>query len=248
VPGVDRHLPGGPKSTSSEKCHDGQMTFFDDVPLPPEPPEPSFPERKAWMGPPDGWAGGWVPWHVVLFKTANLHCSLSGGEAYPTGASFSLILRSQPDPDDAGPFDRILSFVLGGAEGPRLGIGFADGRKAVMGGLPRSEEGPEGPVLMPGGGGGGGDTLHTSLWLSPLPPPGPLDVVVSWETQNIAEQKFEFDGAELVAAAERAEKLWDYDRYEVARRHRNLFGGAGWSSAGFSPVEQPLERGKGQED
>jgi len=219
------------------------VSFFDDFPQPPEPPEPPIPERKPWMGAPPGWVGGWVPWHIVLVKTPDLLAVISGVEAYPTGVTLSLTLRARPDRDDdippfAGPR---RAFFHGGVGGPRIGIGFADGRKAVLGRFHHTQEEPEGPLLLPGGGGGGGEEWHTNLWLWPLPPPGPLQLVVAWESEHVEERTFDLDATELTTAAERAEKLWDYDPNEVARRRIRRFPGPGSVSGVTFAMAQPKE-------
>ncbi|MFN2556633.1 MAG: hypothetical protein ABR592_07130, partial [Nitriliruptorales bacterium] len=43
----------------------GGMGFFDDLQPPPPPAPPPPLEQMPWMGPPPGWVGGWVPWHIV---------------------------------------------------------------------------------------------------------------------------------------------------------------------------------------
>ncbi len=46
------------------------------------------------------------------------------------------------------------------------------------------------------------------FWVEPLPPPGPLGVVVEWERRGLRETRVDLDGSEIVDAAARAERLW----------------------------------------
>ncbi len=45
-------------------------------------------------------------------------------------------------------------------------------------------------------------------WAHPLPPDGPVTLVVSWPAQGIEEARAELDGAAIRAAAQRAVTLW----------------------------------------
>lgn len=90
-----------------------------------------------------------------------------------------------------------------------FGIGFADGRKAVVGARPFFQDEPYGPVLIARGGGGGGEEFRMGFWLWPLLPPGPMTLAVAWEAQGVPEHTITVDATELVTASERAEKLWD---------------------------------------
>jgi hypothetical protein len=47
-----------------------------------------------------------------------------------------------------------------------------------------------------------------NFWVHPLPPPGPVTLVVSWPRQGIAEARAELDGAAICQAAQRAVILW----------------------------------------
>jgi hypothetical protein len=205
------------------------VSFFDDVPAPPPPPEPPPFERKPWMGPPPGWVGGWVPWHIVLVRTPDVYSAITEVSAFPDGVSLRVSLRVRPgvfDVERPGP-PHMFMRMFPRQGGALFGIGYADGRKAVPG-RPTHPGGDdfEGPLLMPRGGGGGGEEWNQSLWLWPLPPPGPLRFVSSWEELGVAEHEVVMDAAELVEASQRAEKLWDVSPEDMRRR-----GGRGSASA-----------------
>jgi hypothetical protein len=56
---------------------------------------------------------------------------------------------------------------------------------------------------------GGGDTfLRQGIYVHPLPPPGPVVVAVKWPARNVDETRFELDGAEIRAGAEKSLPVW----------------------------------------
>ncbi len=162
------------------------------------------------MGPPPGWMGGFVPWRLLLVRTSDIYSVITDVEAYPTGVQFTIASRFRPGAVDLHPRPgRPPMMHFGQPDGPRFGVGFADGRKTATGlGLPRPDVDPEGPVLMPRGGGGGGEEWRMGLWLWPLPPPGPLAFVTAWAELGIEETTVTVQAEDLIAAADRAEQLW----------------------------------------
>ena len=68
------------------------------------------------------------------------------------------------------------------AEGLRLGIMYADGRRAATSdGHPRPDDADPGwLMLFENGGGGSSRTWDGNFWVHPLPPDGPVTFVVSW--------------------------------------------------------------------
>jgi hypothetical protein len=46
------------------------------------------------------------------------------------------------------------------------------------------------------------------IWLWPLPPEGPLNLVTAWPRGGLEETTITVDAAELVSAANNAEELW----------------------------------------
>ncbi|HEV2810162.1 MAG TPA: hypothetical protein VGV93_07185, partial [Acidimicrobiales bacterium] len=107
-----------------------------------------------------------------------------GFVAYPTGVEFHMTVRTRQPDYELDPFFRRPLSRHGGAPSDvlRLGFQFSDGSKATYGGFRpfrSSDDGtPDGPVLSLGRGGGGGRTWRAALWLWPLPPEGPLALVV----------------------------------------------------------------------
>ncbi|GAB2976487.1 hypothetical protein [Frigoribacterium salinisoli] len=100
------------------------------------------------------------------------------------------------------------------AEAVRFGVQLADGERAFTdptepwpGGDPEAP--PEGHVLTVLDQGDGSSCTATEvLWLWPLPPAGPLTLVVTWPGSGLDEGRLELDGAALRAAAAEARPLW----------------------------------------
>jgi hypothetical protein len=146
---------------------------------------------------------------------------------YPTGVLFELMIVRR---DRSAPGEVHRPFFLGPGDvhGPRFGVGFADGRKATVGGPPRPP-GARDIVLSPQGGGGSDRRWSGRMWLWPLPAPGPMTIAFMWEEQGIAETTIEVDTAAVLAAVGRARELWADDRPD--RPEPGSIGG-GWTPYG----------------
>ncbi len=174
-------------------------------------------KHQSWQGPVPGSLGGWVPWRIVLGRSSEALVVLRDFEAYPEGLHFSMVTRSPPGhPVDLMTMGRTDHW-------PHLGVTFADQRSTTLGDLPEvfhRKKAPNGPLLWPGGGGGSPDQWRSDFWLWPLPPPGPLTWVSSWEQRGLPETSVTVDASVLVDAAREAEQLWEFD------------ASPGWSSIG----------------
>ena len=61
------------------------------------------------------------------------------------------------------------------------------------------------------GGGGGGEARYSGssrLWLWPLPPPGPIELVAEWRARDIPESRLLLDGSALLTALDGIRSLW----------------------------------------
>jgi hypothetical protein len=217
------------------------VSFFDDFPVPPPPPERPRPERKPWMGPPPGWVGGWVPWRIVLTRTADAYAVIGDVEAFPSGVQFSLLSRFRPGTFDPHPGPGRPMLRPGFPGGPLFGVAFGDGRKAMLGRtFPSPDEpDPSGPVLISRGGGGGGEEWRMGMWLWPLPPSGPLKFVTSWAEREQAESSITVDAGELVAGANAAEQLWVVDEDALTSGYSGFSGAAMIGTMIRKPEEPP---------
>lgn len=155
---------------------------------------------------------GLVPWEAMLARTGEAAVAVGGLHAYPNGFEFTVHARlrreHEPRPGGAGLFERHGS-RRDPNEGLRLGVMYADGRRAATpGSFPHPDDDAGRLVLQENGGGGSARTWDGDFWVSPLPPEGPVTFVVSWPEHGVAETRAELDGAVIREAAGRATVLW----------------------------------------
>jgi len=197
------------------------VSFFEPPP-PPELPEEVH-ERKPWWGAPTNELGVSTGLRVLLVRTDDVAVSVIDAVAFKSGVQLKLV-AARRRPSLADPFELHHQFAhrmqAGGDLPPellRFGVEFSDGRKATsLGSGPaasfslHSDEGsePQGPLLLPGGGGGDDARWESEFWLWPLPPPGPLAVVIEWPAEGIELTREEVDSAPIIEAASRSEVLW----------------------------------------
>jgi hypothetical protein len=156
-----------------------------------------------------------VPLNVVVARTDEVAVALLGLQVFTTGLSFDLALRKR-----SGRNGRELNEVLFD-HGPHrpgglmLGIELADGRRqsnvpgpgAGHDPWPRSDT----DIVFHSGGGGGGDrAVDQSWWLSPLPPEGPLTLVVRCDALGIGETTTVIDATPISRAAAGVVTLWPW--------------------------------------
>lgn len=73
---------------------------------------------------------------------------------------------------------------------------------------------PQKHSLNPSGGSGGGSEdlyrFDDGMWLWPLPPEGPLEVIVQWPAFDVSESHVVLDSAPLLALAPQARSVWGH--------------------------------------
>jgi hypothetical protein len=138
--------------------------------------------------------------------------------AYPNG--FVINLHIATNPRNAQQTHAIV-MQPGGQRIPRVGVRFSDGRTAgqeagagpmlrAMGAMDKDAEGfPTVPVVRMTGGGGGGSGWRFGTWVYPLPPEGPLEIFISIPQAGLEEAKTVIEGADVLAAADRAKVIWE---------------------------------------
>jgi hypothetical protein len=189
------------------------MSDFFDRP-PPSPPPPRY-RQPPWVGPPRGTLPGVVATELLLAQTEKVAVYIGRMAAYPSGFEFDVVTIAAPQEEEADLLDPMLfgphrHRAAGrgsdaASEMLRIGVQFADGRKATnLGGFHQGSGPPRGPVLRGGGGGGGGGRWNQSMWVWPLPPPGPLAFVCEWPAANIPVTRHELDARAILDAAARA--------------------------------------------
>lgn len=181
---------------------------------------PSGPaDFDAWrrrISPPDNEIPTVVPVNTVLGRSADAVIALVGVEAFTTGWSFRLAIRTRmgaasverisrvlsghPDPDHGDPDERLL-----------LGVEFADGRRAStldLGMFPDPTGDPDAPIMSPCGGGGDHRSHNLDFWMAPLPPGGDLLLVCVCAPLQIPETRIALDGEAIARAGAAATVLW----------------------------------------
>ena len=185
------------------------MPFFAPIPDPPD--EPSHDQVVAYDFPwqrPEHWLPALGDTGIVLARTETTAVFLSVEAVYPRGLALDLQARIHPDhlaeeglPWSHDPIGTRRSAL-------RLGLEWPDGSRAV------AEEGwapdatTSAPNLAMAGGGGGGLSWSYRMWLTPLPPAGPVTVHVLWEARGIPETSVEWDLSAIVGRAGDAVELW----------------------------------------
>lgn len=194
------------------------MSFFEPLPPPRESTGPYGPSwaPPAWDRPSEGVAPAIVPINQLLGRDDRAALVLRNVAVYPNGVV--LEIRIFRDPHQ--PLDHMREhFMMRPDLWPRIGVEFADGRRAgnsptpfFMAGpdVPRDDEGlPTVPVLVHRGGGGGSTEFNQDYWLYPLPPEGPLKVYATFPAIGLEEATVEIDGSAIRRAAKDAVVLWD---------------------------------------
>ena len=149
-----------------------------------------------------------LPLNRLLGRSDDVAIALVGLHVYSTGLAFTLVVRSRPSSVEV---DRRLQELFWDHSPLRgglflFGVEFADGRRAT-----NQRTSSEGVVFHPGGGSGGLSSIDQSWWLSPLPPEGPVRVVVRCDPLGIPETVTEFDGSAVRAAAADVVTLWPWE-------------------------------------
>lgn len=161
--------------------------------------------------PPDNELPFPVALQALLVRTGDVAVALTGVEAYSCGLSFVLALRRRAGAPqaDGGALHEVVFGGRGGA-GLMLGVEFADGRRASTRGWAQEPD-PDQPSLTGRGGGSDDTAADQGYWLTPLPPPGELSVVVACPDLGVQEVRVRLDADPFVAAAARAVELWPWE-------------------------------------
>ncbi|MGJ3189247.1 hypothetical protein [Paenarthrobacter sp. FR1] len=204
------------------------MNFFDDFPA----PEAVQPVRGArfvpppWVGAPDHELPTVVHIGQFLHNSPTLMLAVRSASVFSVGCMFDLVwIIRRADEDNVewatlhatifqhgpnmGPHsaDRQLLFGVQLPDGKRARTGLQD-----MGAHMNPTQQPEPPTLtFRGGGGSGGDdevSASGNLWLWPLPDDGEVRLVAQWKALGMEEAFIVLDGAQLRAAAARAQPFW----------------------------------------
>ena len=187
---------------------DTPEVFAPSLPVPGERRSPPAAHRR--QGPPDGVLGQPVACLTVVARTDTMVVAADRIVAYPTGFELGITIRTNDRPAHGG-FDDHRHRAWSGVaafpgESVRVTVQFSDGRR---GAVDNFSSAPAGEVqLVPVHGHGTQTRFDQRFWVEPLPPPGPLTVVVEWERRGLPETRADLDAGAIVEAAARAETLW----------------------------------------
>lgn len=185
-----------------------------------EPPTPEQIEQwhRRMTAPANEFPAG-VGIAVLLGRTGDTAVGLTQVEVFSTGFRFTLAVRLREAPPRVAHGG--LHLLIGSHLGPEipledrllLGLEYPDGRRASTLHDPRmpgpgAEVDAEELVLAQESGSGDELSLDQTFWVAPLPPPGPVAVVLTWPGFGIAETRTVLDGAALRAAAMGSQVLW----------------------------------------
>lgn len=206
------------------------MSFFDDLPTPPQRPRMPKHVPPVWAAPPSDELPAVVSVGEFLQRTPRLVMAVKSVEVFSAGCVIELVwtVRREDETDSEWAlvteqcFNRPAfrhGIPVGGDGGLRFGVAYPDGRKATEDGMrpwESEETGPDGPVLTPasGGGGGGSDeelSYSAKFWVWPLPSGGDLRVVARWPDRGMDERSVPVSGEALAAAAGEIRNYWDSD-------------------------------------
>ena len=176
--------------------------------------------REMWAGPPPNRVPVAWPFTSVVGRSDDAAVAVVGGQVYPTGLSFRLtaVLRRAAVSEWPGMSGRPARRPHGGG-GPqellRFGVQFADGRstETLPGGAPDydADFDPGRPRLINLSGGGDDRRWDQEMFLAPLPPDGPLDLVCQWLQFGIGESHSTADVTGLAATAAAGIELWPFE-------------------------------------
>lgn len=172
-------------------------------------------EFQRRMGPPENELPGAIAFRAVVGRTDEFVVAIVGADAYSTGISISIAIRLRHG-DRSELAHELFGRRYRGASGAELlvGVAYPDGRTASSV-SPTSFPDPltdlDQPTLMQGGGGGGGRAFNTDYWLSPLPPPGDLTIVVAWPAHSIDETHTLMPGDVIADGVAHNVELWPWE-------------------------------------
>jgi hypothetical protein len=167
---------------------------------------PGWPD---WLMPPR-MIGGHVTGPAVIGRSGGLVVAVRQVLAFPAGVEVEVEAHARRPP---GGGTAPAAAGLAGSSPLRFRVKFADGREAAQDDEAGLRSG-RGPMLTISGGetssGGpdGREDVRLTLWIWPLPPPGPVTVTCSWPGRGLDGAGLVLAGGQVQAAACRAQPFW----------------------------------------
>jgi hypothetical protein len=173
---------------------------------------------EPWWKPSDEERPAIFPIGETIAINDNVALILTMARVYTNGVEFVIDRRIRRGSASRQEWREMQSaihnhFAYFDPERVRYGVVLGDGQQLIADlGPGMYGSTPDKHSLTPSGGGGGGgeDTYRfdDGMWLWPLPPEGPLEVVVQWLAFDVAESHVVLDSAPLIALASRARPAW----------------------------------------
>ncbi|ANF31592.1 hypothetical protein A0130_07820 [Leifsonia xyli] len=195
------------------------MDFF-----PPDPPEdelepPEIEQDPRWNAPVDE-VPAIVPIGEALAVTDTVAIVVSHARVFQNGVEIVIDRRSRRGDRSRREWEERqwsshASFPGGDTDRLRYGMALGDGQHLLLDGpgWNPDEKPAEAHSLAPTGGGGSGGPDYTvyldAMWLYPLRPEGPLEIVTQWPAEGIPESRVVLDGGALRARAADSRKVWE---------------------------------------
>ena len=160
--------------------------------------------QDSCQGPPSGTVPVVVPGDAVLARRAGLVVWAGAVMVFPEGFVFTLLTLSDTRCAGPPPSDWALDVSERGRM-TWLEIGYPDGRRrAADMNANTPDRQPGGPHLRMLGGSGS----YSRWWVTPLPPPGQVELAVHLNGEATPAAVGRLDGTAMVSAAGRAEVVW----------------------------------------
>jgi len=165
--------------------------------------------QPEWYGPPP-MVGGYVTGPLLISQSERVVVVVRQVLAFPSGVTIEVEGHARGSLH-AGPTREIHDPA--GHSSLRFEIQFADGRQAAQDDEAGLQNG-RGPTLFErgsessSGGPEGGEDVRMTLWMWPLPPPGPVTLVCSWPSQGLDAARAVLDATTIGEAADRAQPFW----------------------------------------
>lgn len=162
-----------------------------------------------WFMPPR-MIGGHVTGPALIEQTDGYLVAVRQVLAYPSGVEVEIEAHAR-GPSPGGPPPDPVGF--GEHHDLRFRVRLADGRDVVQDDDTGLRSGP-GPMLLvskcetSSGGPDNREDIRLTVWLSPLPPPGPLTLTCSWPRRGLRAADFLLDPDAIQAAAGQARPFW----------------------------------------
>jgi hypothetical protein len=217
-PVIDAEVPAtGPEHPSTDS-----EAFFPPEPEPCEPDDVEQP-RRPWQNAPTDEIPLIHPVAGTIAVTPHVAIALMGVFVYSDGVEFRLERRLRRAGLALFDWQELSAGFMEHWHGVsrrhgrlRYGVQLSNGERLTEGhpflGGGDASSVPSSPVLNRSGGGGTGDSHAYSfgdeLWLWPVPPGGPLELVLEWPALGISEARIRIDATPFAELATRATPLW----------------------------------------